>query len=174
GRRDRHHRGRQPDRRPRAAVHPVGRRGRQLHRGRHAAHLRPPVRRVEGRRRAVHALQRVAPGGGERRRDPHPRHARDGVGAAAPAQLRDPRGREAHRRGAGGRRGRPLAQVRHRQGQQGQPRQRRRWLRRRRRGRRSPWRRQRRLRWGRRLRRPVELGSAGRQRPGGRRRAPLL
>ena len=60
--------------------------------------------------------------GRERRRVAHPRHAGDRVRAAQAAVVRDPRGREAHRRRARGRRDRPVAAVRHRQGQPGQPR----------------------------------------------------
>ena len=50
------------------------------------------------------------------------------VRAAQAALLRDPGGREAHRRRARGRRDRPVAAVRDRQGEQGEP-QRRRWRR---------------------------------------------
>ena len=41
-----------------------------------APDVRPADRRVEGRRGAVPALQRLAAGGGERRRVAHPRRAR--------------------------------------------------------------------------------------------------
>ena len=68
GRRHRHHRGRQPDRRPRAALHPVRRRRRVLHHRVHPAHVRPQHQRVEGRRRAVPALLHLASGRRERRR----------------------------------------------------------------------------------------------------------
>ena len=76
-------------------------------------------------------------------------------GPAAAAVVRDPGGREAHRRRARGRRGRPVAALRHGEGQQGRPQ---RWQRRLRRWR---WRRAG-CRPGRRLRRPVGLGPARR------------
>src|SRR5690606_9913792 len=69
-------------------------------------------RRVEGRRPAVPPLLAVAGGGGERRRVTHEGHPRDRAGAARAARLRDPRGREAHRLRAAGRRDRPVAAVR--------------------------------------------------------------
>ena len=100
---------------------PSGGRGRQLHRRVDPAHLRPPDRRVEGRRRPVHPLQRLAAVRRERRRDADQGHAGDRDRAAQAASVRDPRGREAHRRRARGRRGRPGAAVRHGQGQPGQP-----------------------------------------------------
>ena len=86
GRRNDHHRGRQPDRRPGAAVHPVRCRGRLVHGRLHPAHLRPADQRVEGRRRAVPALLDLAAGGRERRRVAAARHAgrgdRDGSSSA--------------------------------------------------------------------------------------------
>ncbi len=48
-----------------------GGRGRELHRGVHAAHVRPPEQRVEGRRHAVPPLLDLAGGGRERRRVAH-------------------------------------------------------------------------------------------------------
>ena len=62
------HRRRQPRRRPGAALHPLGCRGRELPDRLDAAHLRPADQRVEGRRRAVPHLLGLAAGGGERRR----------------------------------------------------------------------------------------------------------
>ena len=56
------------DRRPRAALHPVRCRRRELHRRLDAAHVRPADQRVEGRRDAVHALLGLARRGRERRR----------------------------------------------------------------------------------------------------------
>ena len=82
----------------------------------HAAHLRQADQRVEGRRRAVPVLLGLATGGGERRRVAEQGHARRGPGPAEVAHVRDPRGREAHRLRDRGRRGRPVAEVRHRQG----------------------------------------------------------
>src|SRR5690606_24301460 len=113
---DRHHRRGQPHGRPGAAVHPLGGGRRQLHRGLDAADVRPAVQRVEGRRDAVPPLLGVAGGGGERRRVPRQGQPRHRPGAPRPAVLRDPRGREAHRRRDAGRRGRSLAALRHRQG----------------------------------------------------------
>ena len=68
------------------------------------------------------ALQRVAAVRRERRRVAPARHARDRVRPAQAAVVRDQGGREAHRRRARGRRGRPVPALRHRQGHQGQPR----------------------------------------------------
>ena len=65
-----HHRGRQPRRRPGAALHPLGCGGGQLPDRLDAAHLRPADQRVEGRRGAVPVLLGVAAGRGERRRVP--------------------------------------------------------------------------------------------------------
>ena len=91
--------------------------------------LRPPERGVEGRRSAVPALQHLARGGRERRREP----TRGSVvivtggsssGPSKPARARSARySRSRSTRSA-------LAAVRHRQGQQGQPQWRRRWWRR--------------------------------------------
>ena len=47
------------------------------------AHLRPPDRRVEGRRGAVPAVQHLASGRGERRRVAHPRRPRHGAAAGS-------------------------------------------------------------------------------------------
>src|SRR5487761_1213660 len=79
--------------------------GGQFH-GRLTAPLpRQGLGRVEGRRPALPALQRLAPGGGERRREPATRHAGDRDRPPAAAVLRDQGRREAHRlRGRGGRR----------------------------------------------------------------------
>ena len=116
----RHHRGRQPHRRPGAALHPVGCGRRELHRRVDAAHLRPADQRVEGRRGAVPQLLGLAAGGGERRRVAPARHAGDRLRAGSrQRQLRDPRGREAHGLRDRRRRGRPEPEVRHRQGHQG-------------------------------------------------------
>lgn len=74
---------------------------------------------VERRRGAVPAVQYLARSRGERGRKPYswfPCH-RDRPTQAA--LLRDPRGREAHRGRGRGRRNRPVAAVRDRQGQQG-------------------------------------------------------
>src|SRR3954469_3425436 len=60
GRRHDHHDRRQHHQRPRAALHAVRRRGRELHDRLDAAPVRPPVERVEGRRDAVHALLGLA------------------------------------------------------------------------------------------------------------------
>ena len=88
-------------------------------------------------------------------------------GPAAPAVVRDPRGREAHRRRARGRRGRPVAAVRHGQGHQGQRQPRQRGRRPQRRGRGVGER-------CHRLRRPVGHRARGRQRTRRRRRAAVL
>ena len=61
-------------------------------------------------------LQRLAPGRGERRRVAAAGRPGDRAGPAASAVVRDPRGREAHRHRAGGRRDRPVAAVRHGEG----------------------------------------------------------
>ena len=121
GRRDHHHRGRQPHRRPRAALHAVGRRGRQLLGGLDPAQLRQEHQRVGRRRGDVPALLHLAAGRGERRRVAAAGHAGRRPGPAQGPHLRDPRGREAHRLRDRGRRDRPVAEVRDRQGQPHQP-----------------------------------------------------
>ncbi|CAA9422211.1 MAG: Single-stranded DNA-binding protein, partial [uncultured Quadrisphaera sp.] len=142
GRRDHHHRDRQPHERPRAALHAVrGRRG-ELHRRLDPPHVRPSVERVEGRRDAVHALLDLARGGRERGRVPRQGHPGGGDRPARLALLRHQGGREAHGDGAAGRRGRSVPEVRDREGQP-HPAQR---------------------RWGRRLRRRWRRWPAGRWR----------
>ena len=70
GRRHPDHRRRQPHRRPRAALHPLGRRGRQLPDRLHAAHVRQADQRVEGRRHRCSCAARS--GGRPRRTSPSP------------------------------------------------------------------------------------------------------
>ena len=81
GWRHRHHRGRQPDRRPRAAVHPVRRRGRQLHRRLHPAHLRP---RSPASGRTARRCSCAATSGGRRPRT-SPSRSPAACGSSCPA-----------------------------------------------------------------------------------------
>ena len=62
----------------------------------HALALQQGHHEVEGRREPLPALQRLAPGRGERRRVPAARHARDRPGPAQAARVGDQGGREAH------------------------------------------------------------------------------
>ena len=106
-RRHRHHRRRQPRRRPRAALHPERCGRRELPHRVDPAVPRQADQRVEGRRQPLPPLLRLAAGGRERRRVAPARHARHRPGPAQAAVLRDQGRREAHRLRDRRRRGRP-------------------------------------------------------------------